>query len=71
MKRSEMVKVIYNYKRVCVPWDDWEFAEGLLEQLELMGMLPPYNENHGIDNFNLAMGQPVSATYNWEPEEEL
>ena len=43
-------------------------ASKILEMVESLGMLPTYNENHGISNYDLAMGQPVEATNKWENE---
>ena len=41
-------------------------ADFVVAMAEEKGMLPPYNENHGISDYDLAMGQPVEATNNWE-----
>ena len=45
-------------------------AKFMMNAIEEAGMLPPYNENHGISNYDLAMGQPVEATNKWENEDE-
>ena len=71
MKRSEMLKKI----KALGESDDyysWYYItpERILEMVESLGMLPPYNENHGISNYDLAMGQPVEATNKWENEDE-
>lgn len=74
MKRSEMVKIL---EEAVMDNQDYAVDTGptcaydvVLEELEKAGMLPPYNKNHGVDNYSLAMGVPTERTYNWEPEDE-
>ena len=68
MKRSKVVNYIANmfYEQNVDPEEADELGEQVLSRLEELGMLPPYNENHGISDYDLAMGQPVEATNNWE-----
>jgi hypothetical protein len=77
MKRSEMVGLI-NKKLIkstegyvnCNLNSFKEISDILLDELEYIGMLPPYNKNHGISNYEIAMGVSTECTHKWEPEDE-
>lgn len=54
-------------------WEKQErlkFASEILQAIEIEGMLPPYNENHKFDNYELAMGVSNKSLHVWEPEDD-
>lgn len=69
MKRSEMVKILADTMVTRRREDAMAEADFTLRLLERNGMLPPYNDNHGVSNYDLAMGRAVEATHNWESED--
>lgn len=74
MKRSDLINILAEYLSSggilyeTVHVDNITYD--ILNLIEKAGMLPPYNKNHGIDDYTLAMGVGTRRTYYWEPEDE-
>lgn len=51
-------------------FSDKETAGAILDLVEEFGMLPPYNPNHGVSTYYIAMGCSDRLLHRWESEDE-
>ena len=71
MKKSEAImEISSNLWGKNIPTNSKELAELVILLSEDLGMLPPYNKNHRISNYAIAMGVSYKETYCWEPEDD-
>jgi hypothetical protein len=72
MKKSEAIKKMVDIaKHHDGGYLEPYVADKILEYLEQAGMLPPYNNDHGFSNYDIAMGVSTESLHKWEPEDEL